>query len=101
MTGFNDDELVGQHFAMGLLSYRFEIGRKGFLPAYIGTSVEYGNVADFRNELFDDALVSGSAYIGYRSPIGPLYIGYGFVEGGRERFFVRIGNIFSQSKIHR
>ena len=30
MTGFNDDELVSQHFAMGLLSHRFEIDRPGF-----------------------------------------------------------------------
>ena len=101
LTGFSDDELVGQHFAMGLLSYRFEIGRTGFLPAYVGTTVEYGNVADFRNKLFDDALFSGSLYFGYRSPVGPFYLGYGFAEGGRERFFVRIGNIFGRGNIAR
>ncbi|MCZ6659202.1 MAG: patatin-like phospholipase family protein [Gammaproteobacteria bacterium] len=101
LTGFNDDELVGQHFAMGLLSHRYEIGRNGFWPAYVGTSIEYGNVADFRNELFDDAVFSGSAYLGYRSPIGPLNVGYGFIEGGRERFFVRIGNVFGRGNIAR
>ncbi len=101
MTGFNNNELVGQHFAMGMISHRFEIGRKGFLPAYVGTTVEYGNVAEFRNELFDDAVFSGSAYFGYRSPIGPLTVGYGFIEGGRERFFVRIGNVFSRGDLVR
>jgi len=101
MTGFNDDELIGQHFAMGLLSYRFEIDRQGFWPAYVGASIEHGNVADFRHELFDDAVFSGSAYFGYRSPIGPLYMGYGFIEGGRERFFVRIGNVFGRGNITR
>ena len=101
LSGFNDDELVGQHFAMGLLSYRYEVGSSGFLPAYIGTTIEYGNVADVRNELFDDAVLNGSVYFGFSSPIGPLYLGYGFAEGGRQRFFVRIGNIFGRGDIAR
>ena len=101
MSGFNEDELVGQHFAMGMLSYRFEISRTGILPAYVGTTLEYGNVADFRNELFDDALFSGSAFFGYRSPIGSLYVGYGVAEGGRQRFFIRIGNVFKRGDIAR
>ncbi len=71
---------------MGLLSYRYEIGRTGFLPAYVGTIVEYENVANFRNQLFDDALFNGSVYFGYRSPIGPLYVGYGFAEGDASDF---------------
>ena len=91
--------VFGQHFAMGLLSHRFEVGRTGMFPAYVGTTIEYGDVADFRNELFDDAIFNGSVYFGYRSPIGPLYVGYGFAEGGRERFFVRIGNIFGRGDI--
>ena len=101
LSGFNDDELVGQHFAMGMLSYRFEFGSTGILPAYLGTTVEYGNVADFRNELFDDAIFNGSAYFGFNSPLGPLYLGYGFAEGGRNRFFVRVGNIFGRGDIAR
>ena len=68
-------------------------------PAYVGTTIECGNVADFRNELFDDAIFNGSVYFGYRSPICPLYVGYGFAEGGRERFFVRTGNIFGRGDI--
>ncbi len=101
LSGYNDDELVGQHFAMGMLSYRYEFGSSGILPAYIGTTLEYGNVADFRNELFDDARFSGSAFFGFRSPIGPLYMGYGFAEEGRKRFFLRIGNIFGRGNITR
>ena len=101
LSGFNDDELVGQHFAMGMLSYRYEFFGSGFLPAYIGTTVEYGNVADFRNELFDDAIFNGSAYFGFRSPVGPLYLGYGLAEGGRKRLFLSIGNIFGRGDIAR
>jgi len=101
LSGFNDDELVGQHFAMGMLSYRYTLGSSGILPAFVGTTVEYGNVADYRNNLFDDAFLSGSAFFGFNSPIGPLYMGYGFAEGGRNRIFIRIGNVFGRGDIAR
>lgn len=61
----------------------------------------FTNVANFRNQRLDDALFNGSVYFDYRSPIGPLYVGYGFAERGRERFFVRIGNIFGRGDIAR
>jgi len=93
LSGYNPRELVGSHFAMLLTGYRYEIGRTGLLPAYLGFTVEAGNVADRRRDLNDDIRGAGSLYLGYDSPLGPLYFGYGTAEGGRHRLFLRIGTV--------
>ena len=99
LSGFQPGELVGSHFAMVVGGYRYRFAGSGLLPAYLGMTLEYGNVAEEASDVFDDALFNGSAYMGYRSPIGPVYLGVGAAEGGREVFFLRIGNIFGTSTI--
>ena len=101
LSGLQDEEAVGQHFAMLLGGYRYRVAGLGLLPAHVGMTLEYGRAADATGDLLDDALVNGSLYFGYRSPIGPLYLGAGFAEGGRQRYFLRIGNIFGNSTIGR
>ena len=63
--------------------------------------LEYGNVAEDRDDVFDEGIFNGSVYFGFDSPIGPLYIGYGFAEGGRRAYFLRIGNILGESSFSR
>ena len=101
LSGYHQNELVGQHFAMVLGGYRYQFAGSGLLPAYLGGTLEYGRVAEDASDLFDDGLFNGSVYLGYRSPIGPLYMGMGFAEGGRERFFLSIGNVFGSSSLGR
>ncbi|MEZ5557687.1 MAG: patatin-like phospholipase family protein [Pseudomonadales bacterium] len=101
LSGFNDEELAGRNFAMGLLGYRYQFEGSGLLPANIGMTLEYGRTADAGSDLFDDPWLSGSAYFGYRSPLGPLYLGIGLAEGGRARLFLRIGDVFGRSTIGR
>ncbi|MGI9327501.1 MAG: BamA/TamA family outer membrane protein, partial [Pseudomonadales bacterium] len=101
LSGFNDNELVGQHFGMALFSHRYEIGHSRLLPAYIGYTLEYGNTADERSDLFAEGIFNGSLFVGYRSPVGPLYVGFGFAEGGRNRYFFRIGSFFGRGDLDR
>jgi NTE family protein len=58
----------------------------------VGGTLEYGGVADTAGDVWDEASVNGSLYLGYRTPIGPLYFGWGLAEGGRSRVFLRIGD---------
>ncbi|MBX3705317.1 MAG: patatin-like phospholipase family protein [Pseudomonadales bacterium] len=101
LSGYHDDEVVGQNFAMVLGGYRYHFAGSGLLPAHLGTTVEYGGVAENASDLFEDGALNGSVYFGYNSPIGPLYLGAGFAEGGRHRYFLRIGNVFGTSTIAR
>lgn len=84
------------------MSYRYNFGGGGGLyPPYAGISFEYGNATDDRDDVFGDGIANGSIYLGYRSPIGPLYWGMGFAEGGQRAYFLRIGNVFGASSVGR
>jgi NTE family protein len=61
------------------------------LPLYIGGSIEFGNVWDQRSDLFQKNLVSGSAFLGADTPVGPLYVGCGFAEGEGAAAFLYLG----------
>lgn len=101
LSGLQYNELSGQHYGMLMGGYRYHVAGSGLLPAYLGGTLEYGQVADDAGDLLDDGVLNGSVYFGYRSPIGPLYIGAGFAEGGRATYFIRVGNIFSRSGVSR
>ena len=99
LSGYEPDELSGQNFGMVLMGYRYKLFATGWLPPYVGMTLEYGNTAANADDILDAALVNGSAYMGFNSPLGPLYIGYGFAEGGHRAYFLRIGNILGSSSI--
>lgn len=96
LSGLEFNELSGQHLALGIAGYRYALNSGGLFPAYLGGTVELGNVWDDRSDIsFDSALLHGSLYFGYRSPLGPLYIGVGMGEEGDGTFFIRLGDVFS------
>ncbi len=45
LSGFEPDELSGQNFGMALLGYRYKLFATGWLPPYVGMTLEYGNTA--------------------------------------------------------
>lgn len=99
LSGYEPDELSGQNFGMVLLGYRYKLFATGWLPPYVGMTLEYGNTAERADDILDEGLVNASAYMGFNSPLGPLYIGYGFAEAGHRAYFVRIGNILGDTAI--
>jgi NTE family protein len=99
LSGYRDGELAGQHFGNVFAGYRYEVARTGFFPAYAGLTVEYGNAADDREDIWSEGILNGSLFFGYRSPLGPIYAGFGFAEDGRDAFFLRIGNPFGISRL--
>lgn len=101
LSGYRRQELNGQNFGMVLGGYRYHVAGSGLLPAFVGGTLEYGQVAQNANDVFDDGEYHGSVYFGYRSPIGPLYLGIGANEDGDHTYFFQIGNIFGNSSLTR
>jgi NTE family protein len=102
LSGLDYNQLAADNYGIALGSWRYQLPvGPGLFPATAGISLEYGNVSDDRDELFSDAISAGSLYFGYRSPIGPLYWGIGFAEGGERAYFLKIGDIFGGSSIGR
>jgi NTE family protein len=97
LSGFQEDELRGSHYGLiRLLGYRQLVTQTLFawrFPLYVGASFEAGNVWDDRNDI-DDLRLSATAFIGYDTPLGPIYLGYAWGEGGRHRGFLLLGRAF-------
>jgi NTE family protein len=101
LSGLETDEVAGQHLGVGLARYRYRFSGTGLMPAFVGTSVEYGTAANDRDDIIDDGIWNGSLYLGYRSLLGPLYLGIGFAEDDRRTYFLKIGNVFGQPGLGR
>jgi len=62
---------------------------------YAGVSLEAGNVYGESDSVSLDTLRhGGSVYLGAKTPIGPIFIGYGLADGGDHLFFLLIGERF-------
>jgi NTE family protein len=101
MSGFEVDELVGQHFGFTMLGYRYRLNARGLLPAYAGMTLEYGNAALERADIYREGILNGSVYFGYDSPLGPLYLGFGWSEENSGLFFLRLGTLLGGQSVGR
>ena len=64
-------------------------------PVYLGGSIEVGNVWDDWDDVsFGDTLTAGSVFILVETFLGPVYFAYGAAEGGRNSFYLFLGQTF-------
>ncbi len=92
LSGFEFNQLSGQHYGRVIGQVRRNFWDVGFADVYIGTSLEYGNVWESRNDIdAGDGLFAGSLYLAADTMIGPLYLGYGVAEGGADSFYLYVG----------
>ena len=101
MSGFQPDELIGQHFGMVGAGYRLQLGQSSFMPGYAGFTVEYGNATQDREDMFAEGILNGSLYFAYNTPLGPIYLGYGYNEDRSGLFFLRLGAVLSGGNVAR
>lgn len=99
LSGLSPNELRGPH--MGLFRVRgyhkvSELGLLSFrLPTYIGASLEAGNVWQSASAISGSSLLwGGSVYLALDTPLSPLYLAYGYTEGGRNAVYLFIGQVF-------
>jgi len=101
LSGFEFNELIGSNFGYVFTGYRYKMLESSFFPGYVGGTIEYGNVADRRQDVFAEGILNGSLYLGFDSILGPIYFGTGFAEGGRQTLFMSLGSIFTRDSLTR
>lgn len=95
LVGFHYNELSGQQAAVLMLGYSWQLARVFGRSAVVGGTLEYGNAWEQRSDVrWRDGILHGSVYAGFDSWIGPMLLGYGRREGGRDLFFLEIGQPF-------
>jgi NTE family protein len=69
---------------------RMPLGLRGELR--IGVSLEAGKARDRYTETrLDGWQQAGAVYLGGETPLGPLYLGYGYAKGGHSSLYVFLG----------
>lgn len=100
LSGFGERELFGDQVALlrGVYYRRFgDMTRLFSLPAYIGGSVEAGNVWSSRGDVSVDSLIySGSVFVGIEGPFGPILFGYGHADTGDSSWYLNFGSLLRQ-----
>ncbi|MEE4377108.1 MAG: patatin-like phospholipase family protein [Candidatus Competibacteraceae bacterium] len=98
LSGFQSRELSGEYLGLGQLVYlhRLDDASAAFtLPIYLGGSLEIGNVWEDVDDLkLDTLLTAGSLFLGLDTPLGPLYLGGGYAEGGNGSLYLFLGQTF-------
>jgi NTE family protein len=96
LTGLRENERVGTRSVLArVLGYRgLNEVRLASVPLYAGFSLEAGqNWLSFESAELGDLDYSASVFFAVRSPLGPLYIGYGRSTSGDSSAFLRIGTL--------
>ncbi len=101
MSGYEPNSLIGPHFGSVLTGYRYQVAKSGLLPGYVGMTIEYGNAAEKRSDIFSDGLLNGSAYFAYKTPLGPIYLGVGWSEDRNALYFLRFGTLLGGRSLGR
>ena len=101
MSGYEPYSLIGTHYGFLLAGYRYQVAKSGFLPGYVGATLEYGNAAEERKAIFSDGLINGSVYFGYQTPLGPIYLGIGWSEDRSALYFIRMGTVLGANNFGR
>jgi len=99
LSGLPPDARVGTQYgiARAIVYRRISRGGTGFFefPAYLGVSVETGNVWATRDDVdFGDLETGGSLFLGAESPFGPVYLAAGLASGGERAFYLYLGKTF-------
>jgi NTE family protein len=99
LSGLPPQALTGTQYgiARAIVFRRVSRGGTGFFefPAYIGLSVEAGNVWQRRDDVdLGQLRAAGSLFLGAESPIGPVYLAAGLAEGGEKAFYLYLGKTF-------
>jgi NTE family protein len=99
LSGLSQDSLAGSNFGIARLLFYRKIGQGGEgvleFPAYLGLSVEGGNVWKDRQSIeFSSLRLDGSIFLGLDTLIGPLYLATGYDQSGKEAFYLYLGHSF-------
>jgi len=92
-SGYPTDALIGQSLSFGRLVYYNRLARQTLLEGfYAGLSLEAGRV---RGPLVagnpEGLLKSAALFLGFDSPLGPLYFAYGRTSDGLSSIYLFLG----------
>lgn len=98
LSGLHQDQLRGQRVGLGRIVTYWNASQSLLGKFYLGGSIETGNVWKRDEDIKLDTLrLAGSVFIGYDTPFGPFYLGFGHADGGNNAVYFYLGRTFGMS----
>jgi len=95
LSGLIPDQLSGRQLGLFTLAYYRKLNDIDLLPAYAGVTLEAGNVWEFEDQVsFGSLRKSASIFAGAETPLGPVYLAWGYSDDGESTFYFYLGNPF-------
>ncbi len=99
LSGLPVQSLAGSDFGIARFMYYHKLGSGGEglfnFPAYLGFSLEAGNVWQDRESMaLNSVRKDGSVFVGFDTPVGPLFLATGLDQSGAETFYLFLGRMF-------
>lgn len=97
LSGFHERAVFGNQSALlrSVVYRRTGDTSKLFsLPIFVGASLELGNAWLQRSEVsMDDLILAGSLFAGVDTPLGPMFLAYGYNEAGERSWYLTFGSL--------
>jgi len=97
LSGLTEREIFGPHALLGRSVYYRGLTNDQSLfsvPAYIGASIEAGNVFESRSDIeVDNLIFAGTVFVGVDTFFGPIFLGYGRADNGNDSVYLTFGSL--------
>ncbi len=96
LSGYTESQLFATQTALlrGVYYRRLTDAQALFsVPVYLGGSLEAGGVWDRRRQIGSDAIAAGSVFLGVDTFLGPIFLGYGYAQGGHSALYLTFGSL--------
>lgn len=103
LSGSPNKRYLGDDLAFARIIPYWKVGEMGSLlggDLYLGASLEAG-ATWFRDENLDleDFRIAGSVFAGLDTLFGPIYVAYGYTEGGDSSLYFFLGRLFQAERL--
>ena len=62
---------------------------------YLGATLQYGNVFEERDTMSaDEGIAAIATWLGWKTVLGPIFLGYGYAETGESSIYLELGGHF-------
>jgi NTE family protein len=100
LSGYTENQLFAPQTALarGVYYRRLTDAQALFsVPVYFGGSLEAGGVWSERRDIGSNLRWGGSAFVGIDTFLGPIFLGYGYSQGGHNAAYLTFGSLLRAS----
>ena len=95
LPGYGVNELSGQHLYLIRTAYRRPLMELFNTSPELGITLQYGQVFEEEDDIsLSDGITAAGLWLGWDTPIGPIYIGAGRADSNQNSMYIIVGRIF-------